>query len=521
MGSNNSKEQGKEHPVRRPQNLGSAYGYKNLIFEGGGAKASAYAGAVQVLEELKILQQIERVGGASGGALSALLVAVGMTAEEFTRLTLDTDYEKHLFDGHFGDLKNGNLGALFCSMCNISDCNMYSLFHNYGFFPGQGLLEFLRSLMKEWTGNPDITFMQLYRKYGRELCVIVSDVTTANPDYLHPKTTPDMPVAKAVHISMSLPFIMANTKIKMRDNREHTFVDGGVFLNYPLHVFDGWFLSMKPEDSFFARWDENVRKANGNLRPATLLSQQSLQNPEPNMETLGFRVFTGNSAERDISESWLEMNFKLNKAIKALDLPTPQTRLGRAYLKDQVQNELAIGEGYRQMKGDLQALTLCQGKDGNIHRVDVSRRAPQLLKLFDAISEAKSGHGDASSAVGCPTYITFYDFSSYLETKGFPLLSLFRGNGYQELKGFNGYVNDGIISSVQSIAERFASGPMDIQRTVPLDVRYITTTDFQLEEGDKDFIFSVGHKYTETWLELWKKQNGKILLSNNTPKKFI
>jgi hypothetical protein len=31
------------------------------------------------------------------------------------------------------------------------------------------------------------------------------------------------------------------------------FVDGGCLNNYPIEAFDGWWLSMKPEDSFYRR----------------------------------------------------------------------------------------------------------------------------------------------------------------------------------------------------------------------------------------------------------------------------
>lgn len=38
------------------------YPFRNLIFEGGGVKGIAYVGAMQILAEEGILDQIERVG---------------------------------------------------------------------------------------------------------------------------------------------------------------------------------------------------------------------------------------------------------------------------------------------------------------------------------------------------------------------------------------------------------------------------------------------------------------------------
>ena len=49
-----------------------SYCFKNLVFEGGGAKGIAYLGAMEVLEKKDILKNIERIGGASAGAINAL-----------------------------------------------------------------------------------------------------------------------------------------------------------------------------------------------------------------------------------------------------------------------------------------------------------------------------------------------------------------------------------------------------------------------------------------------------------------
>lgn len=58
--------------------------FKNLVFEGGGVWGIAYEG---VLSELHAQQAIdfnalERVGGASAGAISACLLSVGYRPEE-------------------------------------------------------------------------------------------------------------------------------------------------------------------------------------------------------------------------------------------------------------------------------------------------------------------------------------------------------------------------------------------------------------------------------------------------------
>jgi len=61
--------------------------YRNLVMEGGGVKGFAYAGALQILDSLGILKNIQRVAGTSVGALQGALLAVGYTSDEIIELT--------------------------------------------------------------------------------------------------------------------------------------------------------------------------------------------------------------------------------------------------------------------------------------------------------------------------------------------------------------------------------------------------------------------------------------------------
>lgn len=56
----------------------------NAVFEGGGVKGIALAGAVQAAEQRGI--RFSRVAGTSSGAIVAALVAAGYTAAEMKQL---------------------------------------------------------------------------------------------------------------------------------------------------------------------------------------------------------------------------------------------------------------------------------------------------------------------------------------------------------------------------------------------------------------------------------------------------
>jgi len=53
-----------------------------LAFEGGGGKGLAFLGALQVLEERGVLKQVKGVSGSSAGAITALMVSLGLTTKE-------------------------------------------------------------------------------------------------------------------------------------------------------------------------------------------------------------------------------------------------------------------------------------------------------------------------------------------------------------------------------------------------------------------------------------------------------
>ena len=74
------------------------YQFKNLIFEGGGVKGVAYAGAIKVLEEKGIMSSIMRVGGTSAGAINAELVGLGYTSAQTLNIMNKLNFKKFMDD---------------------------------------------------------------------------------------------------------------------------------------------------------------------------------------------------------------------------------------------------------------------------------------------------------------------------------------------------------------------------------------------------------------------------------------
>jgi len=189
--------------------------FRNLVFEGGGVRGVAYAGAMRVLEQRGALENIQRVGGTSAGAINGLAFALGYTVEEQRDILFSTDFKSFMDDsaGLLRDVKR--------------------LRNDYGWHKGEYFRDWARKLVKDKLGKPDATFRDL-KKGGRpDLFIIGANLNTGYAEIFSHERHPDMELADAVRISMSIPIVFAAVM-----QQGDVFVDGGVVMNYPVKVFD-------------------------------------------------------------------------------------------------------------------------------------------------------------------------------------------------------------------------------------------------------------------------------------------
>jgi len=73
--------------------------FKYAAFSGGGAKGAIYSGVHEELERSGVLAGIEAVAGSSAGAMTAALIATGISSEDFKKLSGETNFENLLGEG--------------------------------------------------------------------------------------------------------------------------------------------------------------------------------------------------------------------------------------------------------------------------------------------------------------------------------------------------------------------------------------------------------------------------------------
>jgi NTE family protein len=216
------------------------------VFEGGGVKGIAFVGALEAARERGIERWVN-VAGTSAGAIIASLLAVGYEPRQLREILEKTDYATFADYGWGGKIVGGVRNAL----------------RGRGLCPGRTFTDWLSERFKESpVGKADPTFHDVERTLPPELDaderekarwrlrVIASDVTEGRmlvlPDDItdytdkdgRPYTKEDLPIARAVRMSMSFPYFFEPVEL-YRNGRVHYIVDGGLLSNFPVFLFDG------------------------------------------------------------------------------------------------------------------------------------------------------------------------------------------------------------------------------------------------------------------------------------------
>lgn len=201
---------------------------KNLVFEGAGIKGIAYSGVIKELENRKLMDSIENIGGTSSGAITAMMLSIGYNADEIENLISQTKFQK------FNDGKFFFIGGF------------HRMNKNFGWYRTKKFNLWLENIIYQKTGNQDITFNELSEKGYKNLYITATDLTLQKLVILSKETFPNMKIKDAVRISMSIPLYFeaafVNNKGELLQNDTaydtHVMVDGGILGNFPIFMFD-------------------------------------------------------------------------------------------------------------------------------------------------------------------------------------------------------------------------------------------------------------------------------------------
>lgn len=194
----------------------------DAVFEGGGVRGVAFAGAIEAMEE----QNVEWVNlaGTSAGAVVASLLAAGYTSTEIKNALKQMDFAK--FRGKTVVNRIPIIGSLM------------QLIFSLGIYKNDYLEAWVDELL---TAKGIKTFADLPEG---KLKIIASDISYGKilifPDDLprYDLSPADVPISKAVMMSSSMPFFYRPVIWKGKNGKKSYILDGGLLSNFPIWIFD-------------------------------------------------------------------------------------------------------------------------------------------------------------------------------------------------------------------------------------------------------------------------------------------
>jgi predicted acylesterase/phospholipase RssA len=245
----------------------------DLVFEGGGAKGSVFAGALEVF--FAAGHKASRLVGTSAGAITATLLAAEYTPAEmlaavneqlngkprfasFMDVPVEAEFDPALrADCQFQNIlstidlpgvpdwleKRADAVLLDRLLTHPHFRQLFGFVECGGLFSGHTFVEWLNEKLESHKIPRGCTLGQMNAAKGCDLSLVVSDTTNREMLVLNHRTAPDVPVAMAVRMSMSIPFVWREVVWHKEwgsycgiDKTDARIVDGGVLSNFAIDL---------------------------------------------------------------------------------------------------------------------------------------------------------------------------------------------------------------------------------------------------------------------------------------------
>lgn len=195
------------------------------VFEGGGMKFIGLVGAACYLEE-KGYEWYQAAGTSSGSIVASMLIA-GYKALELKDILMNTNFEKFLDESKIKIISpiSKSIGFL----------------KNKGIHSGDPLEDYIRELLER---KGKVKFKDVSENGKSRLKIIASDITQQKmmilpDDIINYGIDPmELEIAKAIRMSISIPFYFKPVKLEYNKKQYSFVVDGGILSNFPIWIFD-------------------------------------------------------------------------------------------------------------------------------------------------------------------------------------------------------------------------------------------------------------------------------------------
>ncbi|GAB1601352.1 uncharacterized protein LOC115217280 [Argonauta hians] len=451
------------------------YPFENLVFEGCDMKGYSYVGAIKVLELVGILPKIKRFAGMGSGAIVACLLAAGFDSV-FIQDALDMFFEKLFVHSH-----------------HSKKVRQDDIMLAFGFNSGRKFYQWFGQLLMRQFDDPDITFQQLYDLTNKELCIPVMNLNHLRADYFHPKTTPDFPIRRSVFLAISVPGIYQPLKFSLDESPADYYLNGGLICNFPIHCFDGWWLSMESDDNFLYKCQPTL-----DMRTLHLESFS-----EFNPATLGIMTFD----DYHTDEVFELLKLRLDRT--GSNIPIPETKLGKKYYeaKEKLDSMKGRMESFPRYSDKLNAILERLQENGCVNVKDLVSEllnpnkfsADEIKTLFGIGNKRKecidffNRHTQIKNKIPIPEIVSivekrhwqnFYLLTQLSPTSSSADLSMYWASILNASHERNKYISE-----------------MNANRIIAIYTGYVGNTDIGLDDADALYLYQHGWNSTVAFLQ--------------------
>ena len=187
---------------------------KSIILSSGGILVLAHVSALIILDSHKLLSNVTKWGGVSGGALIATCIALGYTLKEILEICERFDFQV---------------------LQKIDEDSPFTFMNTLGLDNSDTLTKFINALftVRGWPIN--ITFKELYALNKSNIIIWASNIDTGTLVEFSIQKTPNTPISFALHASIQIPIIYPPLMYK---DTNHLLVDGALIHSMPLDELD-------------------------------------------------------------------------------------------------------------------------------------------------------------------------------------------------------------------------------------------------------------------------------------------
>ena len=185
---------------------------RRIVLSGGGIRALAHLGALDILETKGLLKAVKEYVGVSAGAFVGFSIVIGYSIRDLKLLCSAFD---------------------FSLLRNLDPEAALEFPTSFGFDNGANLMKLLESLLRIKGLSTTLTFGEWSSTHpdGPFLRCFATDLFTTKPREFSAKTTPTVTLLDALRATMSIPAYFTPVKDSITGNM---LVDGGILHNFPL-----------------------------------------------------------------------------------------------------------------------------------------------------------------------------------------------------------------------------------------------------------------------------------------------